>query len=227
MSVLAKRATGPDAVVLLSSRRYIHSFDKRDLELIETGLANLEPGIHSPFDDYLTSVPPSWYNNCLKDTSGPPTVLDLSKEYLKGDYWAHRDGKNGMPFSHLWWCLHLLDVFPSIVSLDLSYCNIGDIGLAAIGSVLKTNTSLKNLALHDNSLTSTAIMAFVNLLSIFNHSVVSLSINESTPNFDSNTGKLTSSVPTLAAQERMPLFKEAMLILFQVNNSISKVCFLL
>lgn len=219
----AKRLTSGDPLLLLPSKPRLN-FDKKDLGSIELSLKSLEQShLKNPqFErgEYLSQAPPTWYATATTPALGPK-ALDFSSEYLQQNYWQGQTG-NGMPTSDLFWSLRAMDSIPSLTSLVLTNCNIGDSGLAAVALLLKENTTIQHLNLTHNSLTSPAIIAFINMLSIYNFSLLSLDINESAPSFDYTNGKLLSAIPK-DSEPRQVQYQAALSTFLQINSSISKV----
>jgi hypothetical protein len=131
-------------------------------------------------DEYLRTPKPAWY---LEHTRRKPIELslDLSKLYGTDEFWqvslVEKDA--GMPAFDRHWCFHLVDTFtPSLTSLNLQRCNVGDKGLEEFILVLKVNTSLRNLNLKDNNLSSRQVGLFLDAIEAHNFTLTTIEIDE-------------------------------------------------
>lgn len=132
-------------------------------------------------DDYLRSPRPGWY---AEHTRRRPTELslDLNRIYSAAEFWegiSLVDRDPGMPALHRHWCFNLVDTFtPSLTSLNLERCNVGDKGLEEFVLVLKVNTTLRSLNLKENNISSRQATLFLDVIESFNFTLTNIEFEE-------------------------------------------------
>jgi len=132
-------------------------------------------------DEYLRTPRPGWY---VEHTRRKPVELslDLNRIYSLPEFWegiSLVDRDPGMPALHRHWCLNLIDTFiPSLTSVNLEKCNVGDRGLEELAIVLRTNTTLRYLNIKDSNISSRQTQLFLDTLEAFNFTLTTMELDE-------------------------------------------------